>query len=81
MDKLLPFINYGQTADAEVLGLASKFELEACTEYLLNDFGLVLLQVFAFRAYFRHSPLSIPSMSPLLTEGTPSSSVNILYSI
>ena len=81
MDKLLPYITYGLTADAELLGLASKFELEACTEYLLNDFGLVLLQVFAFRDYFRHTPLNIPSISPLLTEGTPSFSVNILYSI
>ena len=35
----------GQTADAENLGLASKFELEVLNEYLLTSWDFVMLQV------------------------------------
>ena len=41
----MDFIKMGKTWDAEILGLASKFELEALTEYLLTSWGHVMLQV------------------------------------
>ena len=45
LERLVDFIKMGQTWDAEILGLASKFELEALTEYLLTSWGHVMLQV------------------------------------
>ena len=45
LERLVDFIQMRQTADAENLGLASKFELEALNEYLLTAWGLVMLQV------------------------------------
>ena len=45
LERLVNFIKMGQTWDAEILGLASKFELEALTEYLLTSWGHVMLQV------------------------------------
>ena len=45
IDGLIKYIKLGRTADAENLGLASKFELEALNEYLLVSFGLVMVKV------------------------------------
>ena len=43
--KLAMYINHGITGDALAMGLANKFELEACNEYLLMDFGVVAMRV------------------------------------
>ena len=45
LERLVDFIKMGQTWDAEILGLASKFEPEALTEYLLTSCSHVMLQV------------------------------------
>ena len=45
LERLVDYIKIGQTWDAEILGLPSKFELEALTEYLLTSWGHVMLQV------------------------------------
>ena len=44
LQKLIPYLALGQTPDADEIGLASKFELEACNEHLMF-YGLVLLRV------------------------------------
>ena len=41
--RLANFIDIGMTGDALAMGLANKFELEACTEYLLMDVGIVAM--------------------------------------
>ena len=43
--RLANFIDIGVTGDALAMGLANKFELEACNEYLLVDVGIVPMQV------------------------------------
>ena len=43
--KLANFIDIGVTGDALAMGLANKFELEACNEYLLVDVGVVAMRV------------------------------------
>ena len=45
LDSLVKYVPMGQTADSEEMGLKSKFELEACNEFLLTGWGLVLLKV------------------------------------
>lgn len=45
IEGLIKYIKLGRTADAENLGLASKFELEALNEYLLVSYGLVMVKV------------------------------------
>ena len=44
MEQLVPLIKLGQTRDAEEIGLASKFEFEACNEYLMG-YNMVMLRV------------------------------------
>ena len=39
--KLAMYIDHSITGDALAMGLANKFELEACNEYLLMDVGVV----------------------------------------
>ena len=41
--RLANFINIDVTGDALAMGLANKFELEACNEYLLMDVGIVAM--------------------------------------
>ena len=43
--RLSNFIDVGVTGDALAMGLANKFELEACNEYLLVDVGIVPMRV------------------------------------
>ena len=43
--RLANFIDVGMTGDALAMGLANKFELEACNEYLLMDVGVVAMRV------------------------------------
>ena len=43
--RLANFIDVGVTGDALAMGLANKFELEACNEYLLMDVGIVAMPV------------------------------------
>ena len=43
--RLAKFIDVGMTGDALAMGLANKFELEACNEYLLIDVGFVAMRV------------------------------------
>ena len=43
--KLVMCIDHGVTGDALAMGLANKFELEACNEYLLMDVGIVAMRV------------------------------------
>ena len=40
---LANFIDVGMTGDALAMGLANKFELEVCNEYLLMDVGIVAM--------------------------------------
>ena len=43
--KLEMYIDHGVTGDALAMGLANKFELEVCNEYLLMDVGVVAMRV------------------------------------
>ena len=43
--RLANFIYIGVTGDALAMGLANKFELEVCNEYLLVDVGVVAMRV------------------------------------
>ena len=43
--KLAMYIDHGITGDASAMGLANKFELEACNEYLQMDVGVVPMRV------------------------------------
>ena len=43
--RLANFIDVGMTGDALAMGLANKFELEACNEFLLVDVGIVPMRV------------------------------------
>ena len=43
--RLANFIDVGVTGDALAMGLANKFELRACNEYLLMDVGIVAMRV------------------------------------
>ena len=43
--RLANFIDIGMIGDGLAMGLANKFELEACNEYLLMDVGIVAMQV------------------------------------
>ena len=43
--RLANFIDIGMTGDALAMGLANKFEQEACNEYLLMDVGIVAMRV------------------------------------
>ena len=43
--RLANFIDVGMTGDALAMGLANKFELEACNEYLLVDVAIVPMRV------------------------------------
>ena len=43
--RLANFIDVGMTGDALAMGLANKFELEACNESLLIDVGVVAMRV------------------------------------
>ena len=43
--RLANFIDIGVIGDVMAIGLANKFELEACNEYLLMDVGIVAMQV------------------------------------
>ena len=43
--RLANFIDIGVTGDALAMGLANKFELKACNEYLLMDVGIVAMRV------------------------------------
>ena len=43
--RLANFIDIGVTGDALAMGLANKFELEACNEDLLMDVGVVAMRV------------------------------------
>ena len=43
LQKLSTYIDCGMTGDALAMGLANKFELEACNKYLLVDVGVVTL--------------------------------------
>ena len=43
--RLANFIDVGMIGDALAMGLANKFELEACNEYLLVDVGIVPMRV------------------------------------
>ena len=45
LNKLAQYINCGVTGDAVAMGLANKFELEACNEHMLTDIGVVLMRV------------------------------------
>ena len=44
-NRLVNFINIGVTGDTLAMGLANKFELEVCNEYLLMDVGIVAMRV------------------------------------
>ena len=43
--RLAKFIDFGMTGDALAMGLANKFELEACNEYLLMDVRILAMRV------------------------------------
>ena len=43
--RLANFIDIGVTGDALAMGLANKFELEACNEYLLVDVAIAPMRV------------------------------------
>ena len=43
--RLANFIDISVTGDALAMGLANKFELEVCNEYLLMDVGIVAMRV------------------------------------
>ena len=43
--RLANFIDVGVTGDALAMGLANKFDLEACNEYLLMEVGIVAMRV------------------------------------
>ena len=58
LERLTKFVKMGLTSDAERMGLASKFELEALNEYLLTSWGMVMLQVPIF--LFRTTPSKAP---------------------
>ena len=52
LNKLAQYINCGVTGDAVAMGLANKFELEACNEHMLTDIGVVFVGVS--RGYTDH---------------------------
>lgn len=52
-ERLVEYIDVGETIDAQLLGLDSKFQLEACTEHLFTEYKMVLLQVSLMPVHVR----------------------------